>query len=289
MAKTTENKKQDLPSNQEASRQILADEYRLLQDRFLSLRDEGINRLNFFITVTSVSLGSLLIFGASNMPLQYFKITLLIVLAVLALVNFDICKFLVSRDVVTDRYERGLARIRSYFVKLDPTVGDYFVTNITDKPTNYLIQKNSGMQRTAQILEGFLLGLFSAILATFSSLAIEIDFAIGCGVAIFVYLILEIRAQIKFNKALALVKKDIKERAIKEKAYLAITRAVQKGQLEEPFSQEDFQRICPDLGEETDKIFLKKYCKENPEGRSELFELVEKDKFRLLRPLRYGL
>lgn len=218
MAKATENKKQDTISHNESSQQILADEYRLLQGRFLSLRDEGINRLNFFITVASVSIGSLLVFGGnSNMPPQYFKTILLIVLAVLALVNYDICKFLVSRDVVTDRYERGLARIRNYFVKLDPNISDYFVTNITDKPTNYLIQKNSGMQRTAQILEGFLLGLFAAILSTFSSLAIEFDFAIGCGVAILVFALLEIRAQIKFNRALARIKKEIDERSKKEK------------------------------------------------------------------------
>jgi len=212
MAKNTENKELDAASRETSSQRILLEEYRLLQSRFLSLRDEGINRLNFFITVASLSIGSILVFGAGNkgIPTEYFKIALVIVSIVLSIVNYDICKFLVSRDIVTDKYERGLARIRNYFVKLEPDIKDRFVTKIMDTPTNYLIKKNSGMQRTAQVLEGFLLGLAATILSTFLILDTLVDILIGCGMAVIVFVVLEVLARTRYNQALKRIEDEIK-------------------------------------------------------------------------------
>jgi hypothetical protein len=71
--------------------------------------------------------------------------------------------------------------------------------------------------------------------------------------------------------------------------YSSIIRAVKHGQLKEPFSQEDFRCACPGLGGGTYIAFLYKHRKGNPGGSSELFELVGPNRFRLLRPYRYGL
>jgi hypothetical protein len=76
---------------------------------------------------------------------------------------------------------------------------------------------------------------------------------------------------------------------VKHKVYLTIIQAVEKGQLKEPFSQKDFYLVCQGLGEGTYKAFLYAHRKNNPGGQSELFELVGPGKFRLLRPLLYGL
>lgn len=73
------------------------------------------------------------------------------------------------------------------------------------------------------------------------------------------------------------------------KVYTAIVQAVKKEQLKEPFTQEDFRRTCPGLGEGTYQAFLYKHRKDNPGGQSELFEMVGPGKFRLLRPFLYGL
>lgn len=73
------------------------------------------------------------------------------------------------------------------------------------------------------------------------------------------------------------------------KVYKAIVQAVKNGRLKEPFSQEDFRRACPGFGEGTYHAFLHKHRKDNPGGASELFELTSPGKFRLIRPLRYGL
>lgn len=73
------------------------------------------------------------------------------------------------------------------------------------------------------------------------------------------------------------------------KVYSAIIQAVKSGQLKEPFGQDDFRHACPGLGEGTYNAFLYKHRKGNPGGTSELFEMTEPGKFRLLRPIRYGL
>ena len=73
------------------------------------------------------------------------------------------------------------------------------------------------------------------------------------------------------------------------KVYSAIVAAVKAGKLIEPFTNDDFRRACPGLGEGTYQAFLHKHRKGNPGGVSELFELTNPGKFRLLQPFRYGL
>jgi len=71
--------------------------------------------------------------------------------------------------------------------------------------------------------------------------------------------------------------------------YRAIVKAVKEGRLNEPFTKEDFRRACPGFGEGTYNAFLGKHRVDNPRGNTELFELVEPGKFRLVRPFKYGL
>ena len=71
--------------------------------------------------------------------------------------------------------------------------------------------------------------------------------------------------------------------------YAAIVVAVRSGELQEPFGLAGFRRACPGFGEGTYKAFLYKHRLGNPGGNTELFELVRPGRFKLLRPLRYGL
>jgi hypothetical protein len=73
------------------------------------------------------------------------------------------------------------------------------------------------------------------------------------------------------------------------KVYSAIVQAVKKGEIKEPFTQDDIRRVCPGFGDGTYQAFLYKHRKGNPGGASELFEIIELGKFSLLRPFRYGL
>lgn len=71
--------------------------------------------------------------------------------------------------------------------------------------------------------------------------------------------------------------------------YAAIVSAVRSGKLAEPFSQANFRRACPGFGKGTYRAFLHKHSRGNPGGYTELFERVSPGRFKLLRPIRYGL
>ena len=75
----------------------------------------------------------------------------------------------------------------------------------------------------------------------------------------------------------------------RHKVYTSIVEAVAAGRLDEPFTTQGFREACRGFGEGTYNAFLHKHTRGNPGGNSELFEKVGKGKFRLLRPLRYGL
>jgi hypothetical protein len=73
------------------------------------------------------------------------------------------------------------------------------------------------------------------------------------------------------------------------KVYREIVSAVKSGQLAEPFSAADVCRACPGIAETTAGTFLPKHRRGNPGGNTELFERVGRGRYRLPRPLRYGL
>ncbi|HXQ39111.1 MAG TPA: hypothetical protein VN843_34245 [Anaerolineales bacterium] len=195
----------------ESSQRILLEEYRLLENRFDQNRNQGITRMNFFITSTSVLLGSVLVFGSRDtVSLQYLRLILLVALIVLSAIGLDVYIWLIQRDISADRYERGLARIRYYFLRLDPGIEDYFINNTFDIPTRNLVRKSSGVRGAAQIVESFLLGLVAMLLSTFLSVTIEVSISIGASSAVLIFSLLEASARIRLNKALKIAEDNIK-------------------------------------------------------------------------------
>ncbi|MDA2931094.1 hypothetical protein MYX84_14305 [Acidobacteria bacterium AH-259-O06] len=75
----------------------------------------------------------------------------------------------------------------------------------------------------------------------------------------------------------------------RHKVYTSIVEAVTTGRLDEPFTTQGFRDACRGFGKGTYNAFLHKHTRGNPGGNSELFEKVGTGKFRLLRPLKYGL
>ncbi len=73
------------------------------------------------------------------------------------------------------------------------------------------------------------------------------------------------------------------------KVYKNIVKAVNDEKLNEPFTNDDFREACPGLGEGTYNAFLHKHRINNPGGNSELFEKVAPGKFKLVRPIKYGI
>jgi len=73
------------------------------------------------------------------------------------------------------------------------------------------------------------------------------------------------------------------------KVYKAIVEAIKTGKLKEPFSKDDFEKECPGFSQGTYNAFLWKHRRGNPEGASELFEIVSPGKFVVKRPFKYDL
>ena len=73
------------------------------------------------------------------------------------------------------------------------------------------------------------------------------------------------------------------------KVYMKIIDAINSGKLIEPFSNQDFREACPGLGDGTYNAFLYKHKLGNKKNNSELVEQIGVNKFRLIRPFRYGV
>lgn len=63
----------------------------------------------------------------------------------------------------------------------------------------------------------------------------------------------------------------------------SIRSATREGRLCEPFSNEDFQKVCPGFGNGTYNAFLWKHSRGNPGGQTEFFEKVAANRFCLIR------
>jgi hypothetical protein len=71
--------------------------------------------------------------------------------------------------------------------------------------------------------------------------------------------------------------------------YSCIVKGIKSGSLQEPFTAKDFKKACPNFGKGTYNAFLWKHRVGNKKKLIELFVKVSPGKFKLVRPLEYGL
>ena len=137
-----------------SSNQFLIEEYKLLHDRFKDVRDTANTRLNFLVTLASATIGIIAILIATNGISEVgVKISFIVALLILSLVGFNTHQFTIARDIESDRIEKGMARIRHYYIERDALLSDYLVYPFNDDPTNYVTKyKRSSLRRTARIL-----------------------------------------------------------------------------------------------------------------------------------------
>ena len=117
-------------------------------------------------------------------PLAFFNLILLVLLLILAAIGYDIYLFMIARDRASDRLERGMARIRRYFVERDTELEKFLVYTTYDGPTVYLTRSNAGLRRTVQIIESFVIALIACLMA--SLIALPFVYMILLGIVIFV-------------------------------------------------------------------------------------------------------
>jgi hypothetical protein len=202
------------------SSDFMLEEYKMLQERFHSLRSEGLNRLNFFITLTSVIAGGVVIFAdSSNFSPQFVKILIATAFMMLSIIGWDICGTLVARDRVTDRVERGMARIRQYFIQKDPSISDFLIYPYHDEPTRYVTTlSGAGIRRSAQAIESFIVSIIVGVLASLGNLQAVSVGLLAVGGFIASFLVLERRARRSYKEAQIIAKNDIKFLSAKPKA-----------------------------------------------------------------------
>ena len=137
----------------------------------------------------------------STIPILYFELILLAAAIILATIGLESYNFLIYREIASDRHIRGLARIRNYFVKLDAQTRDYFVNKIYDTPSTSLKHGHSGLRRTIQIIEAFLIGLIVAVSSTFFLFSPTMNIGFGVGATVLTIMFLEINARRRLSKA----------------------------------------------------------------------------------------
>ena len=192
-------------NEESSSERLLIEEYQMLRERFHNLRSEAISRMNFFFTVTSAVLGGILLFNSqdNNFSSGFFQLVLLVLLLILAAIGYDIYLFMIARDRASDRVERGMARIRRYFVERDKELEKYLVYTTYDGPTAYLTRSNRGLRRTVQIIESFVIALGICVIANMLLLPFAYTLFIGIATFIITFMVLIMNARRLLKQELA--------------------------------------------------------------------------------------
>jgi hypothetical protein len=190
---------------------FLIAEYSELNTEFRRLRGEGLNRLNFYIAITSSVLGGLVLLRQSgNTPGVFLQIVSLVAVFFLVLIGWDTFKYAIARDINTDNNLRRISRIRRFFVNEYPPVERYLPWQSHDEPTSWVAKNTSGIRQTAQLMISLLIGLMIIILTSFVSLE-PIVFGIS-GVIAFIaaFVLLRFYANRRYKSAHLTAIKDMK-------------------------------------------------------------------------------
>ena len=195
-----------------SSPEFMLEEYKMLRERYHSVRSEGINRVNLLFTVTSAVLGGILLLDSKNSSFSssFFQLILIVLLSILAVVAHDIFLFMVARDRVSDRVERGMARIRRYFVERDNKLKDFITYPISDNPTHNLSRPSMGLRRSVQVIESFVITLIICVIANFFMLQFEIILIIGGVGFILIFFLLHFTSRRTLRKEMESVERFMK-------------------------------------------------------------------------------
>lgn len=156
-----------MANNEESKKKVvdfLLAEYNDLNAELNRLRDEGMKRLNFFITMTTSVLGGLAILsGWRTIAAFQFHLIAIAALLFLLIVGWGTFRFSIYRDIDIDFQIRSIARIRRYFINLDPNMHKFLSEGKNDdEPTRYITGENvSAFRTTTHTIISF---FFSAII-----------------------------------------------------------------------------------------------------------------------------
>lgn len=186
---------QTLPS--EKLPDFLIAEYSEIFQEHRRLRDEGIKRLNFFVTLSTGVLGGLLILSEVATFLQAaFPWIAVFAIFLLLILGWDVHRYLISREISSDFNMRAMGRIRRFFIGNDSVTAGYFLWNTNDEPSIYVNKKSlSSLITTMALFLSAMLAFGVGILLSFFASRLEI--ILGVGLLAFVTAIFLLQADAK--------------------------------------------------------------------------------------------
>ena len=165
-------------------------------------REEGFQRLNFLITLTTTILGGLsVLFQLGSLSEIGFQLIALGATFFLIIVAWGTYDFTIYRDIYADKGLRAAARIRQYFLKQSPEIYPHLSWELNDEPTFFLKNNLSSIRRTTQIIFAFLCGLFIAIVVNLIGRNLTVTSISGTLVAVAVWAILLAYTKSQLTKA----------------------------------------------------------------------------------------
>ncbi len=187
---------------------FLLKEFEHLDTERIRLRAEALQRLNYFLTLTSAILAGLVFWGQSAQSQNIIYI-LIAALVFLSIIGWQTFRYIVIRDINSDKILRAQGRIRRYFVDNDPEIKKYIMWQTHDEPSSSITKNDSAIRITSQTVMSLLLALIFGLLM--SLLNIQQVVLIPASIFLFVIflLALEFYAQRHFKKAVKNAQKQV--------------------------------------------------------------------------------
>jgi hypothetical protein len=181
--------------------EFLMMEYQELIQEYGHVRDEGIKRLNFYLTITSSILGGLVLLSQISLTPMAFQIATIGASFFLLLIGLPIFRYTIYRDKNSDTLLREISRIRQYFVSQNPSIERYVSRPINDEPTGVVLRNTSNVRVTIQSIIALLIGAIVGLLINFATDNPLISGATGSVIFIVVYYALNTYAKAQYKKA----------------------------------------------------------------------------------------
>ena len=176
--------------------QFLLAEYSELNEEFRRLREEGVTRLNFYITITSSILAGLVLLSqispASSGFLQFAAIGAAFLLM---LIGWSLFRYTIARDELTDDTLRALARLRRFFTNHAPSIKGVLSRPMDDEPTMFVTRNASSIRLTVQSILSLLFALMAGLAVNLVSRTLVLS--VGIGVIAFASVMLSLEAYSK--------------------------------------------------------------------------------------------
>lgn len=183
--------------------------YNAIHEETMRTRTAGIERLNFYVTLTTAVGGGLVLLVQLNpTATAMLKSVALLAVVFLILIGSNTMRFVISREINTDRNVRASGRIIRYFANHSPEIESYLTWNTHDKPTKWITSNSSGLRRSVQSLLSSQIGILAGLATFFANGDILTAAASFLVVSVLSYFLFGFYAKRRFLRAVQLAEEQ---------------------------------------------------------------------------------